>query len=178
MIIPLAVAVARVRERAELGGHDVALDKMTARYERLWDLIVAAIGSATMQPSRNRLNVAVSRAKALSVLVASPQLLAVECKTVEQMKLANVLAQRGHPHVVRVFELGYGSLRHIEPTRKLGLADGLAMADLVEPDLLKSLCSRGGDSLARARFGEEFVFEHRELGSGHQITPSARSSVR
>jgi len=47
MIIPLAVAVARVRERAELGGHDVALDKMTARYERLWDLIAAAIGVAT-----------------------------------------------------------------------------------------------------------------------------------
>lgn len=43
--------------------------------------------------SRNRMNVAVSRAKALSVLVASPELLAVECKTVDQMRLANVLCR-------------------------------------------------------------------------------------
>jgi hypothetical protein len=43
--------------------------------------------------SRNRLNVAVSRAQALCVLVASPALLAVPCRTVEQMRLANVLCR-------------------------------------------------------------------------------------
>jgi uncharacterized protein len=43
--------------------------------------------------SRNRLNVAVSRAQALCVLVASPELLAVRCRTVEQLKLANVLCR-------------------------------------------------------------------------------------
>lgn len=43
--------------------------------------------------SRNRMNVAVSRARALSVLVASPELLAVECHTVQQMRLANVLCR-------------------------------------------------------------------------------------
>jgi uncharacterized protein len=43
--------------------------------------------------SRNRFNVAVSRAKALSVVVASPALLAVDCRTVEQMRLANVLCR-------------------------------------------------------------------------------------
>lgn len=43
--------------------------------------------------SRNRLNVAVSRAQAMSVLVCSPQLLAVDCRSVAQMRLANVLCR-------------------------------------------------------------------------------------
>jgi uncharacterized protein len=41
--------------------------------------------------SKNRLNVAISRAKALSILVASPDLLAVPCSTPEQMALVNTL---------------------------------------------------------------------------------------
>jgi predicted RecB family nuclease len=43
--------------------------------------------------SRNRLNVAVSRAKCLAVVVASPRLLDVECKTPEQMRLVNGLCR-------------------------------------------------------------------------------------
>lgn len=43
--------------------------------------------------SRNRMNVAVSRAKVLSIVVASPTLLAVECRSVEQLQLANVLCR-------------------------------------------------------------------------------------
>jgi predicted RecB family nuclease len=41
--------------------------------------------------SRNRLNVAISRAKALAVLVCSPRLLDTKCRTVEQMRLVNGL---------------------------------------------------------------------------------------
>ena len=41
--------------------------------------------------SRNRLNVAISRARCLSVVVASPDLLAVQCATPEQMALVNTL---------------------------------------------------------------------------------------
>ena len=41
--------------------------------------------------SRNRLNVAVSRARALAVLVCSPELLHVRCSSAEQMKLVNAL---------------------------------------------------------------------------------------
>jgi superfamily I DNA and/or RNA helicase len=40
---------------------------------------------------KNRLNVAISRAQCLSVLVCSPRLLAVRCNTPEQMALANLL---------------------------------------------------------------------------------------
>ena len=43
--------------------------------------------------ARNRINVAVSRAQALSVMVASPKLLTVHCRTVNQMRLANVLCR-------------------------------------------------------------------------------------
>jgi len=41
--------------------------------------------------SRNRLNVAISRAKCLAYLVCSPRLLDANCRTVGQMRLANAL---------------------------------------------------------------------------------------
>ncbi|MEO6080900.1 MAG: AAA domain-containing protein [Steroidobacteraceae bacterium] len=41
--------------------------------------------------SKNRLNVALSRAKCLAILVASPRLLDVECRTVDQIRLVNTL---------------------------------------------------------------------------------------
>ncbi len=41
--------------------------------------------------SRNRLNVAVSRARCLAVLVCSPDLLHVRCRSAEQMRLVNAL---------------------------------------------------------------------------------------
>ena len=41
--------------------------------------------------SRNRLNVAISRAQCLAYLVASPRLLDASCRTIEQMRLANAL---------------------------------------------------------------------------------------
>jgi ATP-dependent exoDNAse (exonuclease V) alpha subunit len=40
---------------------------------------------------RNRFNVAISRARAASVLVCSPRLLDIACRTPEQMALANLL---------------------------------------------------------------------------------------
>jgi len=43
--------------------------------------------------SRNRLNVAVSRARCLAVVVASPNLLHVRCRTADQMRLVNALCR-------------------------------------------------------------------------------------
>jgi uncharacterized protein len=41
--------------------------------------------------SRNRFNVAVSRARCLSVLVCSPRLLDLRANSIEQMRLVNAL---------------------------------------------------------------------------------------
>jgi uncharacterized protein len=41
--------------------------------------------------SRNRLNVAISRARCLAIVVASPRLLDVSCRQPEQMTLVNSL---------------------------------------------------------------------------------------
>ena len=43
--------------------------------------------------SRNRLNVAVSRARAIAIVVANPRLLEANCRTPEQMRLVNALCQ-------------------------------------------------------------------------------------
>jgi superfamily I DNA and/or RNA helicase len=43
--------------------------------------------------SRNRLNVAISRAQGLAVLVASPKLLEIRCRTIEDMRLVNALCR-------------------------------------------------------------------------------------
>ena len=43
--------------------------------------------------SRNRLNVAISRAQSLAVLVASPRLLEIRCRTIEQMRMVNALCR-------------------------------------------------------------------------------------
>ena len=43
--------------------------------------------------SRNRLNVAISRARCLAYLVCSPRLLEVNCRTIPQMRLANALCR-------------------------------------------------------------------------------------
>jgi predicted RecB family nuclease len=43
--------------------------------------------------SRNRLNVAISRARCIAAVVASPALLDTECRTIEQMRLVNALCR-------------------------------------------------------------------------------------
>jgi uncharacterized protein len=41
--------------------------------------------------SRNRLNVAISRAQCLAIIIANPRLLDASCRTVEQVKMVNAL---------------------------------------------------------------------------------------
>ena len=46
--------------------------------------------------SRNRLNVAIGRARCLSVIFASPGLVEIPCNTIEQMQLVNTLCWGKH----------------------------------------------------------------------------------
>ena len=60
--------------------------------------------------SPNRLNVAVSRAEALAIVVGSPDLIDVRCRSVDEMRLVNLLC-----HLVQYAEehssgVGQGSL--------------------------------------------------------------------
>jgi superfamily I DNA and/or RNA helicase len=52
--------------------------------------------------SLNRLNVAISRARCVAVIVASPALLQVECKNPRQIELANAFCR--YLEIARTFE--------------------------------------------------------------------------
>ncbi|MDX6437579.1 MAG: hypothetical protein QOF45_162 [Gaiellaceae bacterium] len=66
------------------------------------DVVIYSMGSSSGEDvprglefllSRNRLNVAISRARCLAYLVASPKLLEVNCRSIPQMRLANALCR-------------------------------------------------------------------------------------
>jgi predicted ABC-type ATPase len=43
LLVPVELSVARVRARVAAGGHDVPVDKIRARYARLWPIVADAI---------------------------------------------------------------------------------------------------------------------------------------
>ena len=53
----------------------------------------AAIGSRLVRAASDRLNVAVSRAQCLAILVCSPRLLEARCQSIEEMQLVNALCR-------------------------------------------------------------------------------------
>ena len=67
--------------------------------------------------SPNRLNVATSRAKCLAVVVASPVLFTPECRTPEQMRLANAFCQ------YLEMAVGVGVPGRSRPARAISSAD-------------------------------------------------------
>jgi predicted ABC-type ATPase len=46
LMVPEQLAVARVQARVAVGGHDVPTEKITARYQRLWNLVADAVGTS------------------------------------------------------------------------------------------------------------------------------------
>jgi uncharacterized protein len=74
--------------------------------------------------SGNRLNVAMSRARGLAILVASPALLRVACRTPEQIRLVNALCR-----LVEIAELQQAGLAAMPPPT----AGGARPAERYEP---------------------------------------------
>jgi uncharacterized protein len=97
VVSPYNAQVNLLSERLPAGARVGTVDRFQGQ-EAPACLISMATSSAEELPrdveflfSLNRLNVAISRAQALAVIVASPKLLDVPCKDLEQMRLVNAL---------------------------------------------------------------------------------------
>lgn len=99
VVAPYNAQVRALGEALPMGARVGTVDRFQGR-EAPIVIVSLAASSADDVPrgmeflySRNRLNVAVSRAKALAIVVGSPDLLGHRCHTVAQMKLVNVLCR-------------------------------------------------------------------------------------
>ena len=100
VVAPYNAQVRLLRERLPAGVEVGTVDKFQGR-EAAGRLLLDGVSSSgedvprglDFLMSRNRLNVAVSRAQCLAYVVCSPRLLEVDCRTVEQMQLANALCR-------------------------------------------------------------------------------------
>jgi len=97
VVSPYNMQVNLLRSRLPAGARVGTVDKFQGQ-EAAVVLISMATSSSDDLPrqieflySRNRLNVAISRARCLAVIVASPRLLETSCSTIEQMRLVNAL---------------------------------------------------------------------------------------
>jgi predicted RecB family nuclease len=99
ILTPYNAQVAALRKRLPAGVPVGTVDKFQGQ-----EAPIAIYSLATSSPqdaprgmeflySTNRLNVAVSRARCVSVIVGSPALFRVQCKTPRQMRLANALCR-------------------------------------------------------------------------------------
>jgi uncharacterized protein len=103
VVAPYNAQVRRLRETLEAAGLGAVpvgtVDKFQGRQAPVVFYSMAT-SSAEDVPrsleflfSRNRLNVAVSRAQCLALIVASPRLLESRARTIEQMRLINALCR-------------------------------------------------------------------------------------
>jgi len=97
VVAPYNLQVNLLRQTLPVGARVGTVDKFQGQ-EAPVVIVSMATSSEEFLPrdigflfSKNRLNVAISRAKCLAIVVASPDLLAVKCHTVEQMALVNLL---------------------------------------------------------------------------------------
>ena len=97
VVAPYNMQVNLLRERLPDGARIGTVDKFQGQ-EAEAVIVSMATSSEEYLPrnieflfSKNRLNVAISRAKCLSLVLASPNLLTVSCRTPEQMALVNTL---------------------------------------------------------------------------------------
>jgi uncharacterized protein len=99
VVAPYNAQVALLREALPAHARIGTVDKFQGQQA---PVVLVSLATSTAQEvprgmeflfSRDRLNVAVSRAQALTVMVGSPELLAVNCRSIEQLRLANGLCR-------------------------------------------------------------------------------------
>jgi predicted RecB family nuclease len=99
VVTPYNAQVRCLVERLPDGVHIGTVDKFQGQEAHVVFFSMATSSGAEVPRnveflySRNRLNVAVSRARSLAVLVCNPELLHIDCRTVEQMRLVNALCR-------------------------------------------------------------------------------------
>jgi predicted RecB family nuclease len=99
VVAPYNAQVRLLRERLPAGVEVGTVDKFQGREAAVVFYSMASSSGEDVPRgldflmSRNRLNVAVSRAQCLAYVACSPRLLEVDCRTVEHLKLANVLCR-------------------------------------------------------------------------------------
>src|SRR5882724_9807985 len=99
IVTPYNAQVSALRDALPAGAHVGTVDKFQGQEAPLIFYSMAT-STATDAPrgmeflySSNRLNVAISRARCVAVLVASPALFEAECKSPRQMMLANAFCR-------------------------------------------------------------------------------------
>jgi hypothetical protein len=97
VVTPYNMQVALLKSRLPAGARVGTVDKIQGQQAAVV-LISMTTSSGDDIPrnieflySRNRLNVAISRAKCLAVVFANPKLLEITCSTIEEMRLVNTL---------------------------------------------------------------------------------------
>jgi uncharacterized protein len=99
VVAPYNVQVRCLREALSSGVQVGTVDKFQGRQAPIVFFSMATSSGDDLPRnleflfSRNRLNVAISRAQCLAIVVASPRLLDARCRTVEQMQMVNVLCR-------------------------------------------------------------------------------------
>jgi superfamily I DNA and/or RNA helicase len=101
-VAPFNMQVRRLRERLGEEARVGSVDRFQGQEAPV--VIVSLCASSLDEAPRgaaflldpNRLNVAVSRAEALAIVVGSPGLLEARCRSVEEMKLVNLLCRLVH----------------------------------------------------------------------------------
>jgi predicted RecB family nuclease len=98
-VAPFNMQVRRLQQRLGDGARVGSVDKFQGQEAHV--VIVSMCSSSIEDSPRgvdflldpNRLNVAVSRAKTLSVVVGSPKLMAARCQTIREMELVNLMCR-------------------------------------------------------------------------------------
>jgi predicted RecB family nuclease len=101
-VAPFNAQVRKLTDMLSTGARIGSVDKFQGQEA---PVVIVSLCASTLEEaprgasfllSPNRLNVAISRAQALAIVVGSPELTRVRCKTVEEMKLVNLLCRIIH----------------------------------------------------------------------------------